>query len=228
MREAIAQSGVSLFRIKMICGTANWIDSLKPLKDHPNVEVITVTESELERISLQKTPNQALAIISHEPAQATVFNFDKDLLLGLNQVQDPGNVGTIIRLADWFGFAGVIASPDSADFFSPKVVQSSMGSIFRVKLLTVEISEFIKAIKSKFPIYGTHLQGQNLYQTKLTKNGLILLGNESRGLSTELMKLTTVNLLIPDYSVGQSKPESLNVSIAASIICSEFRRRENG
>ena len=192
------------------------------------MELVSVSESELGRISLQKTPNQALAIIKRkEPVQAE-FDLDTKLLIGLDQVQDPGNVGTIIRLADWFGLGGVIASPDSADFFSPKVVQSSMGSIFRVRLITSELAKFIKAMKPGFPVYGTHLEGQNIYASELKNHGLILLGNESRGLSRDLMEMSTERLFIPEFSEGIHKPESLNVSIAAAIVCSEFRRRGNG
>lgn len=228
VREALSIPAGSLFRIKMICATDSWLDQVRPAKDHPEIELIEVSESELGRISLQKTPNQALAIIFRDQSILPEFDSDNNLLIGLNQVQDPGNVGTIVRLADWFGLDGVIASPDSADFFSPKVVQASMGSIFRVRLLTADLIEFIGSLKPGFPVYGTHLQGQNLYTSELKDHGLILLGNESRGLSSDLMKMTTDSLLIPDFSEGRYKPESLNVSIAAAIVCSEFRRRGNG
>ena len=228
VREALAIPAGSPFIVNMICATDSWLDQVRPEKEHPETEFVTVSERELGRISLQKNPNQALAIIKRNDSDQAEFDFDKNLLIGLDQVQDPGNVGTIIRLADWFGLGGVIASPDSADFYSPKVVQSSMGSIFRVRLITADLTEFIKSIKTGFPVYGTHLQGQNLYTSELKNHGLILLGNESRGLSRDLMKMTTETLLIPDFSNGKYKPESLNVSIAAAIVCSEFRRRGNG
>ncbi|TSA38904.1 MAG: RNA methyltransferase [Porphyromonadaceae bacterium] len=228
VREAIELPPDGSFQVRTICGVESWLDSNLSGIRNPEAEVIPVSDRELERISLQKAPNQVLAVISRYETTAPVFDFNSDLLIGLNQVQDPGNVGTIVRLADWFGLDGIIASVDSADFFSPKVVQSSMGSIFRLKLLTTDLYKFIKSLPLDCPVYGTHLDGQNLYTAKLTSNGLILLGNESRGLSTDLTELTTENLLIPDFSEGKFRPESLNVSIAAAIVCSEFRRRGNG
>lgn len=228
VREALALPGSSAFQPAMVCGTSEWLETHPPAGGHPTTEFIAVSERELERLSLLKTPNQVVAVIRKKPETISVFDFSKDLLIVLNQVQDPGNVGTLIRLADWFGLGGVVASGDSADFFSPKVVQSSMGSIFRVKLLTAELAGFLSALPDGFPVYGTHLKGKNLYECTLSKNGIILMGNESRGLSDDLMKFTTQNLFIPDFSQGVDKPESLNVSIAAAIVCSEFRRRGNG
>lgn len=228
VREALELPDNSRFSVKTICATASWTGSNSKLLEHTQVETVVVSEKELERISLQKTPNQTLAIISQKDRSDSKFNLKTDLLIGLNQVQDPGNVGTIIRLADWFGLGGVIASEDTADFFSPKVVQSSMGSIFRVPLVTADLKIFIQSLPVGYPVYGTHLQGNNLYTTELSTNGLILLGNESKGLHPDLMPLTTKSLLIPNYATGKSKPESLNVSIAAAVVCSEFRRRGNG
>ena len=227
-REALMLPSDSHYQVQTIYCLDNWLEANKSGIPNPGTEVIPVSEQELERISLLKTPNQALTIIKRNQIPVHVFHFDTDLLLGLDQVQDPGNVGTMVRLADWFGLGGIIASVDSADFFSPKVVQASMGSIFRVKLLTTDLLAFTKSLPSDFPIYGTHLAGKDLYTAPITANGLILMGNESKGLSAGLTDLTTDNLLIPHFSAGESKPESLNVSIAAAIVCSEFRRRGNG
>jgi len=227
VQEALCLPKDSPFQIRTICGLGSWLESNMATIRKTDAEVISVSVRDLERISFQKTPNQVLAVISRMDSTTPVFDFNSELLIGLNQVQDPGNVGTIIRLADWFGLGGVIASGDSSDFYSPKVVQSSMGSIFRVKVLTTDLHQFIQSIPPGYPVYGTHLGGRNLYTAKITANGLILLGNESRGLSNELLKLTTENLLIPDFPAGNSRPESLNVSIAAAIVCSEFRRRGN-
>jgi TrmH family RNA methyltransferase len=228
VRETIEMPALSPFEIRMICAVGVWLDSNPGVKRLPDTEIIEVSASELDRISQLKTPNQALAVIRHRQISGMPFDFEHNLLIGLDQVQDPGNVGTIIRLADWFGLGGVIASADSADFFSPKVVQASMGSVLRVKLVTADLPSFIQSLPSGFPVYGTHLGGKNIYSTSLESHGFILFGNESKGLSGELMKLTTENLFIPDFSVGAYKPDSLNVSIATAIVCSEFRRRENG
>jgi TrmH family RNA methyltransferase len=225
VREAVGLPKRSRFKVKMICGVVKWLDSNISKRVDPETEIIPVTAQELERITLQKNPNQVLAILSHDILFTPKFQYFNDLLIGLNQVQDPGNVGTIIRLADWFGLGGVIASKDTADFFSPKVVQSSMGSIFRVKLLTTDLYDFIESLPPTFPIYGTCLEGEILYYADIKPNGLIIFGNESKGLTKDLTDLTTINLRIPGFSTGKSKPESLNVSIAAAIVCSEFRRR---
>lgn len=228
VREAFLLPPDGPYQIQWAYCLDSWLDANKSEMRNPGIEVISVSERELERISLLKTPNQALAIIKRNQVPEPVFHFGTDLLLGLDQVQDPGNVGTMVRLADWFGLGGIVASMDSADFFSPKVVQASMGSIFRVKLLTADLLAFVKSIPSDFPVYGTNLDGKNLYTAKISANGLILMGNESKGLSEGLTDLATDNLLIPHFSAGESKPESLNVSIAAAIVCSEFRRRGNG
>jgi len=228
VREALDMPDGGRFAVKTICATAGWVAEQSRFFEHTQAETIIVTEKELERISLQKSPNQALAIISRNDQPDCCVNPQAHLLIGLSQVQDPGNVGTIIRLADWFGLGGVIASGDSADFFAPKVVQSSMGSIFRVPLQTADLRTLIQSFPAGYPVYGTHLHGTNLYTTELSDHGLILLGNESKGLPPDLMRLTTKSLLIPNYATGPSKPESLNVSIAAAVVCSEFRRRGNG
>ncbi len=224
--EALKLTADSSFKPVMICGTDEWLKSNLHEAGDLNAEIIHISGHELERISLLKTPNQVLAILSHSDKTPRTFNYSKDLLIGLDRVQDPGNVGTLIRLADWFGLAGVIASPDSADFFSPKAVQSTMGSIFRVPLITMDLAAFLKTLPADFTVYGTHLNGTNLYRAPLTVNGLILMGNESKGLSPALTKHIQKNLLIPDFSGKSEKPESLNVSIAAAVVCSEFRRRE--
>ena len=228
VREALILPKDSPFQVRSVYGVENWLDSNVSGLSKPDTEVVPVSTGDLERLSLQKTPNQVLAVIFRSEASFKVYDFDTALLIGLSRIQDPGNVGTIIRLADWFGLEGVIASGDSADFYSPKVVQSSMGSIFRVKLLTTDLHRFIQSLPSGFPVYGTDLDGENLYTARITSSGLILLGNESRGLGSDLTELTTKNLLIPDFSGAGTKPESLNVSIAAAIVCSEFRRRGNG
>jgi TrmH family RNA methyltransferase len=225
VREALELPIRGPFRIKAIYGLSKWLDSNLADRGNPDIEMIPVSERELERISLLKTPNQVLAIIARDLLYSPDFDFGKDLLIGLDKIQDPGNVGTIIRLADWFGLGGVIASPDSADFFSPKVVQSSMGSVFRVKLTIADISEFMQDLPPGFPVYGTHLEGENLYEADIEAKGLILMGNESKGLDADLTGRATSLLRIPDFSDGPVKPESLNVSVAAAIICSEFRRR---
>jgi len=224
VREALSLPPDSLFRIRLLYGLESWLEKyVTGATNHP-VETCIVSEQELHRISFLKTPNQAVAVIQHPMVEAPVFDCREDLLIGLDQVQDPGNVGTIIRLAEWFGIAGVIASMDSADLYSPKVVQASMGSVFRVNMVQTTLDPFLLSLPGGFPVYATTLSGAPVYQIELTQNGIILLGNESKGLTTRYLQLATCNLSIPDFALG-TRPESLNVSLAAAILCSEFRRR---
>jgi TrmH family RNA methyltransferase len=213
------------FRVKLLFATEGWFKSQGTHLTNPPEDSIEVSSEELAKLSLLKTPNQAVAIV-HKPSQTSpAFDYSQDLLLGLDQIQDPGNVGTLIRLADWFGLAGIVASLDTADPFSPKVVQASMGSVFRIPFIQIPIDSFLVGLPKEFPCYATSLDGDPVYQVSLTKNGIILLGNESHGLKTRFKNFATRNLLIPSYNQNIEKAESLNVSIAAAIICSEFRRR---
>ncbi len=215
----------SPFRIRNLYGLEPWIKKQEnEITNNPD-EVQIVTEAELDRMSLMKTPNQALAIVYKPDCISRDFNFNSDLLIGLDRIQDPGNLGTLVRLADWFGLAGVVSSMDSADFFSPKVVQASMGSVFRVRLLQTSLDPFLLELPYGFPVYTTSLSGTSIYDASLSRNGIILMGNESKGLTPRFQRLSVNDLLIPDFSNGVGKPESLNVSVAAAIICSEFRRR---
>lgn len=224
VREILSLPADNPFRIQLLCGLEPWMDENARKPANKPEEVCSVSESELERMSLMKTPNQALAVIHLKDVPPPAFNYSTDLLIGLDKVQDPGNVGTIVRLAEWFGIAGIVASLDSADLFSPKVVQASMGSVFRVKLVQTTLDPFLLSLPGNFPVYATTLSGTSVYDTTLTKNGIILMGNESKGLTTRYLQLATCNLAIPDYALS-TKPESLNVSLAAAILCSEFRRR---
>lgn len=224
VREVLSLPADTSFRVQLLCGLASWMEANAGKPANQPEEVCIVSETELERMSLMKTPNQALAVIRIQEVPTPAFNYTDDLLIGLDKVQDPGNAGTIIRLAEWFGIAGVIASLDSADLLSPKVVQASMGSVFRVKLVQTTLDPFLLSLPGDFPVYATTLSGSSVYDTPLTKNGMILLGNESKGLTTRFLQLATCNLAIPDFALS-TKPESLNVSLAAAILCSEFRRR---
>ena len=152
-------------------------------------------------------------------------NNSAPLCLALDGVKDPGNLGTIIRIADWFGVDAIFASPESVEVYNPKVVQSTMGAIFRKKVVYTPLAEVINEFTSKgLPVYGTFLDGENLYSKELIKSGLIVMGSESFGISKEIEELITNKLLIPPYPADAVTSESLNVAIATSIICAEFRR----
>ena len=150
---------------------------------------------------------------------------DKDrLTIMLDGVQDPGNLGTIIRIADWFGIDSIICSPDTADAYNPKVVQATMGSLGRVRVTYSQLTPLLSSINGEMPIYGTLLDGKDIYQTELTQRGIIIMGNEGNGISEEVRKMVTHPILIPRFRQGESA-ESLNVAVATAITCSEFCRR---
>jgi len=197
-------------------------------KKNPKVKnVVEINESELKKISSMNAPNQVLALVKIPEYDLDYNELASSLILGLEDVQDPGNLGTIIRTADWFGIKDIICSKKCVDVFNPKTVQATMGAFCRTRLHYSELSEFIQKMKSakkSFPIYGTFMKGENIYEEILSQNGMILFGNESVGLTKEIEKLVDKKLFIPDYPAG-NQSSSLNVAVATAIICSEFRRR---
>lgn len=188
-------------------------------------EIIEVSCDEMRRASLQQAP-QGIMGIFHQPRHETDTTIpERELCLALDNVQDPGNLGTIIRIADWFGIDNIFCSHGTADAFNPKTVQATMGAIGRVKVHYVDLPSFIETIKEKAPLYGTFLDGDNIYEKELTNRGVIIMGNEGNGISEECGRHITERLFIPNYPAGRETSESLNVSVATAIICSEFRRR---
>ena len=159
-------------------------------------------------------------------AERKVLLGENELALALDGVQDPGNLGTIIRVADWFGIERIFCSMDTADCWNPKVVQATMGSIARVKMYYLNLKELINSLPTDYPIYGTLLDGEDIYEEKLSANGLIVMGNEGNGISAAIRQRVNRKLLIPNFSVGTTRAESLNVAIATAVVCSEFKRKE--
>ncbi len=207
------------FEIELIAGSKKWLDSQISL---PNFSPKEISEKALQKLSNFSTANEVLVIVKMPKYDAFATRKDS-LYLVLDGIQDPGNMGTIIRTAEWFGIHEIICSHDTVDCFNPKVVQATMGSLFRVKCRYEELPSFLE--KQKIPIYGTLLNGKNIYQEQLSQSGFIVIGNESKGVSEELQKLITHPLFIPSYA--DSKAESLNASIATAIVCAEFRRKSN-
>lgn len=199
----------------------NW---LHRVTGHGRVECDTVTQEELNHASLLRTPQQVIGLfpIPHE-AKTIEEVATRSLCLALDGVQDPGNIGTIVRLADWFGIQHVFCSADTVDIYSPKAIQATMGAIARVRVHYINLTEELR--KCSAPIYGTHLDGQNLYEESLTAHGVIVMGNEGKGVSKEVSNLVGKRLYIPPYPTYRDKVESLNVAIATAIVCAEFRRR---
>ena len=148
----------------------------------------------------------------------------RSLCLALDDVQDPGNLGTIIRLADWFGIEHIFCSPNTVDVYNPKTVQATMGGIARVKLHYTSLPELIGSLKD-IPVYGTFLDGANMYTQPLSAHGLIVMGNEGNGIGNEVEQLINRKLYIPNYPSERETSESLNVAIATAVVCAEFRRQ---
>lgn len=183
-----------------------------------------VEEWELEKMSSLTSPNKVLALVEiPESTENIPKDITSELILVLDRISDPGNMGTIIRTAEWFGIDRVFASNDSVDFYNQKVVQASMGAIFRMALNRSNIIEFFKKNAGKMPVYGTLLDGEIIGEVKLTSSGLIVIGNESQGISNELKKFIDRRITIA--AAQESKSESLNASIATAIVCYEFRRQ---
>lgn len=220
-----------LMRCKVLYATQDFLNGLSSGLTR-NVELIEVVDKNtLERLSLLCAPRDVLAVFEKIRAgnsdeaenEELLFLPQKSLCLALDAVQDPGNLGTIVRLADWFGIEHIFASTDTADVFAPKVVQATMGAIGRVRVHYCNLPQLLYQMDG-VPIYGTFLDGASIYAEKLTQNGLIVMGNEGRGISAELEARVNKRLYIPPYPVGRATSESLNVAIATAIVCAEFRR----
>lgn len=202
------------------------VRNLYALEGHFDGRAERVSEKEMERISQLKTASTSLAVVEQPCHMAAKSAPATALSLALDGVQNPGNLGTIIRLADWFGVEDIYCSEDTADCFNPKVVQATMGAILRVRVHYLPLADFLRCTReSGVEVYGTMLDGQNIYDVELAPTGVIVMGNEGRGVSRECAASFSQRLLIPAYSVAGQGSESLNVAMATGIVCAEFRRR---
>ena len=184
-------------------------------------QVTEITDDELHRISFLQNPQQVLAIF---PIPSSTVHQPSALSLALDGIQDPGNLGTIIRIADWFGIDTIYCSEDTADAYNPKVVQATMGSLAHVHIIYCDLLQLFDTLPPSYPVYGTLLDGNDIYRQTLSQEGIIVMGNEGNGISEAVRQRVTHRLLIPNFHQGESA-ESLNVAIATAITCSEFRRR---
>lgn len=179
-------------------------------------ESYQISHKELEQISTLKTPNKAFAIL-RQKIDSPSINAEK-LIIALDGIQDPGNLGTILRIADWYGISDIVCSKNTVDWYNPKVVQASMGAIFRVQIHYIDLFDWLNTCSLK--IYGALLEGKNIYTDKHLENGVLLMGNEGNGISSDLLPLITHPISIPRFG----EAESLNVSVATAILVSEFKR----
>ena len=216
---------LGVFNCVLVAGTDKWMAANRNI---PADRIETVTPDELKRASLLRSPQDVLAIFrmpgyDTTMAQAASLN----LVLALDDVQDPGNLGTIVRIADWFGIKDIFCSRATADIFNPKATQATMGAISRVRIHYTDLKKEIAALPASVPVYGTFLNGDIIYDTELTSNGVIIMGNEGNGISPETEKTVKRRLYIPNWPKDAATSESLNVAIATAIVCSEFRRRQS-
>ncbi len=185
-----------------------------------------ITRNELERASLQRSPQGVIALFRIPEYRCSMKDAaNTSLVLALDGIQDPGNLGTIVRIADWFGIKDVFCSADTADIYGPKAVQATMGAMARVRLHYANLYDELKELPGSLPIYGTTLDGDDIYKSKLSSLGVIIMGNESSGIRAEIKPLVRKRLYIPSWPTGAATSESLNVAAATAIICAEFRRR---
>lgn len=189
------------------------------------LQATIVGEEELRRASFLRTPQGIIALLRQPEYEIDLEAPSKRLCLALDDVQDPGNLGTIVRIADWFGIEEIYCSAGCADIYNPKTVQATMGAIGRIKIFYTHLPSFLAEAKKRTPVYGTFLDGENMYGKELEDRGIIVMGNEGKGISDECAQHIGERLFIPNYPEGRSTSESLNVSTATAIICSEFRRR---
>ncbi len=203
-----------------VAATEEWLATNR--KRLGNAETDVVTDEELQRTSLLQHPQSVVALFPIPHSEASLAETaQRELCLALDGVQDPGNLGTIVRLADWFGIRHVFCSTDSADIFNPKATQATMGALARVSVHHIDLLQALR--QTTAPVYGTFLDGKDIYSQRLTENGVIVMGNEGRGISAEAAALVSHRLYIPPYPADRTTVESLNVAIATAIVCAVFR-----
>ena len=184
-----------------------------------------IGEELMSKMTLLSSPSTALAIVRIPKKEVSVSIDGNNLYIALDAIRDPGNMGTIIRLADWFGVAEIFASEDCVDLYNPKVIQATMGSVFRVGFSCVDLKELLIRASESTSIFGAYMEGDSIYNSPLPTGALIIMGNESRGISSGLAPYISNKIHIPSFAATGHGSESLNVAVATAIVCSEFRRR---
>lgn len=215
------------FPCVLLAGVEAYI-SAHPALSAQAAEVRLVSPRDLARASLQQAPQGVLAVFRKPaPAPPTAPLAGSGLCLALDGVQDPGNVGTILRTADWFGIRRIFCSPTTADVYGPKVVQATMGALARVSVVPADLPALLDACGSAVPVYGTFLDGTNIHRAALSADGIVVMGSEGNGISAAVAQRVSHRLFIPPYPGDVPTSESLNVAVAAGIVCATFRARQH-
>lgn len=212
------------FRCRHLLATDAWLTEHSAAVPG-GVDAVCVKAADIERMSSLTSPQPVMAVYEIPEDSPLPAEAENHLLVALDRVQDPGNLGTIIRLCDWFGVRHILAAYDTADVFSPKVVQATMGAISRVQVHYCDLAAELSRLGVTMPVYGTFLDGDNLYRCDLQRSrGVIVMGNEGRGICPEVEATVSHRLLIPSYPPDEPTSESLNVAMATAIMLAEFRR----
>jgi len=216
------------FSISGIYATTGWIRETSLPPASASIPVTEISESEMARITALSSPGPVLAVVNIPAPSPFPVNTGDDLMLALDDIHDPGNLGTIIRIADWFGIHHIICSEYTVELYNPKVIQSTMGYFVRVNLHYTNLPGFFSSLDPSVRIFGTFVEGKPVYSAALSPAGIIVIGGESSGISAETASFVTDKISIPSYPVNRGRKdraESLNASVATAIVCSEFRRR---
>ncbi|MEO6883112.1 MAG: RNA methyltransferase [Bacteroidia bacterium] len=215
--------------VRALFGTADFFEKIFLETIPESIEKIIVSELELKKISSLSTPNEVLAVCEIPVHSLINSELKNQLSIVLDDVRDPGNLGTIVRIADWFGIANIICSPETVDVYNPKVIQATMGSIARVNVCYMDLKHLFSntTFEHDFSIYGAVLNGENVFEKRLNQTGFIVIGNESKGISEKLLPHINEKISIPSFSLNQmDAADSLNAAIATAVLCAEFRRRK--
>ncbi len=219
----------SSIEVKELFARDSWMQENQSLVKRRGIKVHEISSGELLRISALKSPDKVVAIAAIPQGSEPPADMYSDLILALDNIRDPGNMGTIIRTADWFGIRHIVCSPGCVDAWNPKVVQSSMGSITRTHLYYKDLAAFLQAAPEGIAKYGCLLDGRDIHTLQLQSPAIIIIGNESNGISPALLPLINEKVRIPSFSADHAEStqaESLNASLANAIVCYEFRRRQ--
>jgi len=213
------------FLIHSLYATEKWETS--SLSATQKDSLTLVSDKVLEQLSVLKTANKVVAVVK-QPLQKGINELKQKYYIALDSISDPGNMGTIIRIADWFGINELFYSSDSVELYNPKVVQATMGSIFRVNAIETDLQELLEQNQNEMqlPVIATVLKGKNIYEQQLPSAGILVIGNESRGVSPGLQKYFTHTVSIPSFSTYIKGAESLNAAVATGIVCAELKRQQ--